>query len=116
MERAQVNVRLSDDFLEELETLARRRRLNLSELCRQLMESSLKDHPGRLRDQLIRALDTAASLLVRAEKEDLVFDEENLVDDLDDLRSDLEENPDSDDEPDSGEESEEEEDSDEERT
>jgi len=116
MQEAQLNIRISSELQGELETLARRRRTNLSEVCRQLMESSLNDHPGRLLNQLTRALDHTASLLARAEEEDLVEHVEELVDELDELRDDLKENGDSDDQPDTGEESDEEEDSDEERT
>ncbi len=116
MTAGQLNIKISPELQEELETLAHRRRMNLSALCRQLMESSLQDHPGRLLNQLTRALDSTAALLTRAQDEDLVEDVEGLVEELDDLRDDLKENPDSDDESDTGDESKEEEDSDEERT
>lgn len=98
MARDRLEIRVSEDLGEELEELARRKNKNLSEVCRDLMESGLNEDPSRLREQLVRSLARTQDLLVRAEDEEILDDSEKLIQELNDLEADLEDNPDGDEE------------------
>ncbi len=98
MARERLDIRIPEDLGDELESLARRQKKNLSVLCRELIEDSMNEDPGRLREQLVRSLTRTQELLLRAEDGEIVDDIEGLVQELDEIEEELEHNPDGDEE------------------
>ena len=94
MARERLDIRIPEDLGDELESLARRQKKNLSVLCRELIEDSMNEDPGRLRDQLVRSLARTQELLLRAEDGEILDDVGELVQELDEIEEDLEQNPD----------------------
>jgi len=94
MARERLEIRVPEELGDELESLARRKNKNLSEVCRELMESGLNEEPGRLREQLARSLARTQALLLRAEDGEILDDVGELVEELDEIEEDLEQNPD----------------------
>jgi len=94
MARERVDIRVPEDLGDELESLARRQKKNLSVLIRELIEDSMNEDPGRLREQLVRSLARTQALLLRAEDGEILDDVGELVQELDELEEDLEQNPD----------------------
>ncbi len=92
------DLRLSEELIEELTEVARRKGKSVSAVCRDLMESGLNEEPGRLRDQLVRSLARTQELLIRAEDGEILDDIEGLVQELDEIEEELEHNPDGDEE------------------
>lgn len=99
-----LDLRLSEEFAEELAELARRKNKTVSALCRDLMEAGMNEEPGRLREQLVRSLARTQELLLRAEDGEILDDIEGLVQELDEIEEDLEQNPDDEEESDDNEE------------
>lgn len=85
------DLRLSEELMEELAELARRKGKSASAVCRDLMEAGMNEEPGRLREQLVRSLARARTLLLHGQDAELVDDVDELVDVLADIESELEE-------------------------
>lgn len=106
MARERLDIRIPEDLGDELASLARKEKKNLSVLCRELIEESMNEDPGRLREQLVRSLAKTQALLLRAEDGEILDDVGELVEELDEIEEDLEHNPDGEEESDEDEDSE----------